>query len=251
MVSTSIITSDISKGIFTKMGRSNSLYQLQQLDTAIDTAHKRIREIDLLLQDKTLLEKAINDHQKAESIHAEEFKSLQLAEHEVALQTAKLDQNQKKLYSGAITNPKELEDLQLESNSLTKYLRILEERQLEAMLESDQARLDLEAAAGKLDTTTRDWENTQTKLTEEKEVLQAKISALRENKQSYLEKEELPDLPAYQSLRKTSGGIAVTLMIESSCASCGSSIPSAIEQTAKSPTKLAFCPTCKRILHPG
>ena len=251
MLSTSIITADNTKSNFATMSRSYSLIQLQQLDTELDTAYKRIQEIDTLLLDRSALDKAIRAHQELESVHAEKSKSLKHAEHEAALQNTKLEQNQRKLYSGAITNPKELEDLQLESNSLSKYLLVLEERQLEAMLESDKSRENLESAAAKMDKTTRDWEETQRLLNEEKKSLLSEISALSDKKKRFLENEELPDLPIYQSLRKTSGGIAVTLMIDSSCTSCGASIPSAIEQAAKSPTKLAFCPTCKRILHPG
>ena len=233
------------------MNRSQTLFHLQQLDTGLDNAHYRIQEINSLLQDRSTLDEAIIIRQEMESIHAENSKSLKIAEGEVTLQNAKLEQNQQKLYSGLITNPKDLEDLQMESNSLTKYLHVLEERQLEAMIVSDQSRSDLDAASARLDEVTRNMENEHSTLTEEKSSLEIEITALSEKKKRYLEKESLPDLSIYQSLRESSGGIAVTIMTDSSCSSCGASIPSAIEQAAKAPAKLAFCPTCKRILHPG
>lgn len=233
------------------MSRSHSLFVLQQLDSSLDGARKRIQEIDLLLQDRSALEMAQKDHQQAEKEHTVNVKTLKNAEHEVALQNGKLEINQKKLYSGAITNPKELEDLQLESISLNKYLQVLEERQLEAMLASDQSQAGLDSAYKILHEAAENVENKHKALNEEKDNLESEISILSEKRASYLETEDLPDMQVYQSIRKTSGGIAVTLMVESSCTSCGASIPSAIEQEAKSPTKLAFCPTCKRILHPG
>ena len=232
------------------MSRSQSLYRLQQFDTRLDNAHKRIQEINHILKDRSALEEAIKIRQNFDEIHAGNQKSLKTAEHEVALQSAKLEQNQQKLYGGMITNPKELEDLQLESVALKKYLKVLEERQLEAMLASDQSQADLDAASAKLDEVTRNSAAEQDLLNEEKNTLEAEIATLSDKKKRYLETEDLPDLPVYQSLRESSGGFAVTLMIESSCSSCGASIPSAIEQVAKSPSKLAFCPTCKRILHP-
>jgi predicted nucleic acid-binding Zn-ribbon protein len=233
------------------MSRSYSLFTLQQFDTGLDVAHKRIREIDLKLQDRSALEQALKDHDMFESIHNKNAQALKSAEHEVALQNGKIEQNQKKLYSGTITNPKELEDLQLESNSLNKYLQVLEERQLEAMLASDRSQSDLEEASNKLTEVNHNLEEEHKSLLNEKNSLEEEINSLTEKKTRYLESEDLPDLQMYQTLREKSGGIAVTLMIDSSCNSCGASIPSAIEQSAKSPSKLAFCPTCKRILHPG
>jgi len=233
------------------MSRSYSLFTLQQFDTGLDDARKRIREIDLKLQDRTAVEEAQKDRDKFELIHSKNAKALENAEHEVALQTGKIEQNQKKLYSGTITNPKELEDLQLESNSLNKFLQVLEERQLEAMLASEQSQSDLDAASRRLAEVTQTTEEEQKSLEKEKDSLEAAISSLTAQKTRYLESEDLPDLQIYHSLREKCGGIAVTLMTDSSCISCGSNIPSAIEQAAKSPSKLAYCPTCKRILHPG
>lgn len=86
------------------------------------------------------------------------------------------------------------------------------------------------------------------KLMIEKDNLESKVSQLQSDRSVYIDSESITDLPIYERLRKSSGGIAVTLMVESSCSACGANIPSAIEQEAKSPTKLAYCPTCKRIL---
>ena len=88
-------------------------------------------------------------------------------------------------------------------------------------------------------------------LTAEKKDLSLSITESAAQKDSFLSSNDIPDLQTYLSLRKSSGGIAVTLMISSSCSSCGANIPSAIAQEARSPVKLAFCPTCRRILHPG
>ena len=232
------------------MSRSQSLFKLQQLDTGLDSAHKRIQEINLILQDATSLIEAEKIHKEKESNHSESSIILKKAEHETALQKTKLEQNQKKLYSGSITNPKELADLELESQSLNNYLQVLEERQLEAMLAHDQSKNALDSASDKLIEITLEREKNHNSLNEEIKRLESEITTLNGKKDNFLKTEKLPDLPVYQSIRKSSGGIAVALMNDSSCQSCGSSIPSAIEQEAKSPTKLAFCPTCKRILHP-
>lgn len=232
------------------MSRSSALYHLQQLDTGLDNARKRIQEIDNLLEDQSTIEKATETHQHFNEIHNQKTRVLNEAEGEVTTQHTKLEQNQKKLYSGVVTNPKELEDLQMEANSLTKYLQVLEERQLKAMLEADQSRADLDSSAANLEEVTLDLKMEHQSLENEKGELEAEIVTLSSEKTSFLDNEELTDLPTYETLRNSSGGIAVTLMRDASCSSCGADIPSAIEQAAKSPTNLAFCPTCNRILHP-
>ena len=138
----------------------------------------------------------------------------------------------------------------MESSSLKKYLIVLEERQLEAMLEAEQAQEIFDQASANHESISA-VKLTQSKdLNKEKNDLEENIQTLKSQKDSFLEKNEIPDLELYTDLRESHGGVAVTLMINGSCSSCGANIPSAIEQEAKSPGKISTCPTCKRILHP-
>lgn len=233
------------------MSRSKTLYKVQQFDTQIDNAEKRIVDIDASLSDTKLLDEAQKILTERDRTLTEKRRVHTLAETAVGDHSFKIDQNQKKLYSGSVTNPKDLEDLQLESESLTKYLLVLEERQLEAMLEMEEAQELYDEATIRSNSIQEEMETEHKNLIAEKNQLLLAISTLSEQKDVYLSSTDIPDLSTYNSLRKSAGGRAVTLMISDSCSSCGASIPSAIAQEARSPLKLAFCPTCTRILHPG
>ncbi len=233
------------------MSRSQMLYQLQQYDSGIDQAIKRIQAIESILSDSNELDFAQNKQEEYKLILDEKQKLLKSAEHIVEIQNQKITQNQNKLYSGAVTNPKDLEDLQLESSSLQKYLSVLEERQLETMLESDQAQDIHNQASAHADAISQKKQAESEILSAEKSALESKILSLQSDREAFLANAEISGLPIYENLRKSSGGIAVTLMQNSSCSACGSNIPSAIEQEARSPKKLSFCPACRRILHPG
>ncbi len=233
------------------MGRSKTLYQVQQLDTQIDNATKRIRDIDILLGDTKSLDDAQKDHSIKEIALLTKKKVLASAEVVVGDHSLKIDQNQKKLYSGSVTNPKELEDIQLESESLKRHLSVLEERQLEAMLEMEEAQNEFDLTSSIMASIRSKIESDSSALNSEKVDLKHSIVELTNHKETFISSNDIPDLPTYQSIRKSSGGIAVTLMISDSCSSCGANIPSAIAQEARSPVKLAFCPTCRRVLHPG
>jgi len=233
------------------MSRSKILYHVQQFDTQIDNASRRIREINTMLGDKKLLDDALKIQSDAEAILTAKKKLLKSAEVVVGDHSLKIEQNQKKLYSGSVTNHKELEDLQQESESLKKYLAVLEERQLEAMLEMEEAQKEFQKAADEASSIKSNMESEHSDLITEKADLERSIDEAKTQKESFLTSNKIPDLQTYQSLRESSGGIAVTLMISNSCSSCGANIPSAIAQEGRSPGKLAFCPTCRRILHPG
>ena len=233
------------------MSRSKTLYQLQQYDSGIDQAIKRIQVIDSILSDTTEFDNALNKQEEHKMFLAEKHKTLKSTEHTVTIQNQKITQNQNKLYSGAVTNPKDLEDLQLESHSLHKYLSVLEERQIEAMLESDQAQEIYDLSSALVEEISQKKQTERELLSSEKSTVESKISSFQSDRETLLSIAEIPDMSIYENLRKSSGGIAVTLMQNSSCSACGSNIPSAIEQEARSPKKLSFCPACKRILHSG
>ena len=233
------------------MSRSEILYQLQQYDSGIDQAAKRIQAIALIISDTKEFDSTLKKQEEYKSFFDDKQKILKSAEHNVETQNQKIIQNQKKLYGGAITNPKDLEDLQLESVSLHKYLSVLEERQLEAMLDTDQAQEKYDQISALLEEISSKKQTESEILSVETTNLESTISSLQSDREALLASSEILELPIYENLRKSSGGIAVTLMQNRSCSACGSNIPSAIEQEARSPTKLSFCPACKRILHPG
>lgn len=119
------------------------------------------------------------------------------------------------------------------------------------MLESDQAQEIYNQASTYADEISQDKQAESEALSSEISALDSKISSLQSDREVFLTNAEISELPIYENLRKSSGGIAVTLMQNSSCSACGSNIPSAIEQEARSLKKLSFCPACRRILHPG
>jgi predicted nucleic acid-binding Zn-ribbon protein len=233
------------------MSLSKTLYQLQELDSSLDSSSKRISQIDQTLNDHQDLESALKVQDIAGEQLNEKQKLLKQAEQLVEDQNTKIAQNQKRLYSGGISNPKELEDLQLESISLQRYLKVLEERQLEAMLVAEQAQFEFDQASVRVGELSDIKTARDATLFQEKEELEKLLLRTQKEKQNFLEKNDIPDLADYQRLRKSLNGIAVTLMISNGCSSCGSNIPSAIAQEVRSPKKITNCPTCKRILHPS
>lgn len=232
------------------MSSSKFLYRLQQLDSEIDASRRRIAEIDALLADDSKLKAASRAEKQAASAAAEAEKQLRKAEGAVEDQKYKLERNKEKLYGGSVTNPKELEDLQMEADSLQKYLEVLEEHQLEAMIKLDEARAEHDQKKRVMEEIRDQWERTVQELESEKKALKKSIRNLQEKRPGLAENISKDDLQLYEKIRSRAGGVAVAGMKENSCAACGSHLPSGLAQQASSPSTLAQCSTCGRILHP-
>ena len=226
-----------------------NLFQLQQIDTQLDQARGRLGEIDAALSDNTKVRKANARLTKADDAQTKARLALKRAEQDVQVQQEKIEKNQKALYGGSVRNPKELEDLQMESGALQRYLSVLEDRQLEAMIAFEEAQARHKAAEANLAKVKKEAAAQNSHLSAEQEVLQAEAAQLEGQRSSAVE-DIPPDLMAtYQKLRKTRFGVAVTNLRDGSCAACGSVLTAAQAQEARSPSKITHCDACGRILH--
>ena len=231
------------------MSAALGLYRLQQVDSRLDQIHARQKWIhDTLLNDANL-RAATQACAAAESRNQEATRLLKQAEAEVNKQRAKIEQTEASLYGGSVRNPKELQDLQKDIVSLKKYLETLEERQLEAMVNAETTEQELQAAQQAL-------ANTQGKVNEQNRDLSLEDETLRKDGESLQNERKavISDIAAslvemYEQLRKQRRGVAVTLVSDSACDACGTTLTPSQQQNARSTSQLFNCPSCGRILY--
>lgn len=230
------------------MSQARHLAQLQHLDTRIDQAKSRLEEIDAALNDNTAVKKARARAEKAAEALTAARLALKRAEQDVEDQQDKIERNQKALYGGG-KSPKELEDLQMESGALARYLDVLEEKQLEAMLAFEEVEAADQAAAENLAQVKETVAAESTDLSAEQASLNAQLVELetdRTKAASLIEAELITD---YEQLRQKRMGLAVTSVKDGACAACGSILTASQAQAARSPSKITHCEVCGRILH--
>lgn len=233
------------------MSESFKLYRLQQIDSEIDKSFSRIKEIDRLLADDQEIRSSqlILDRAKKEQFEAE--KKLRLAEQNVKEQRIKIERSQAALYGGKVTNPKELQDLQLESESLKKFLNTLEDQQLEAMLAMDEAEASFTKASEEHAATESKVAEYKASLSVEKSELLSEIERQQNERKAAAANIGLGEIRIYENLRKQKNGIAVARVLEKTCGACGSTLSATIFSAAQVPTKFTRCTTCGRILYAG
>ena len=113
------------------------LFRLQQIDNQLNQAKTRLQQLQSKIDNdaeiRLLREVASKDEQNYQKAQIQSEK----VEQEVHTLKIKLEQTEATLYSGKIHNPKELQDLENENSSLKKYLSVLEDRLLDAMIENE------------------------------------------------------------------------------------------------------------------
>jgi predicted nucleic acid-binding Zn-ribbon protein len=88
-------------------------------------------------------------------------------------------------------------------------------------------------------------------LRSEQTKLQAKAERLQEERSTDLGGIQKDDLKIYDHLRSKKGGLAVAKVQNKICSACGAELSASLAQAARSPSELAQCDNCKRILYSG
>ncbi len=233
------------------MSRISNIYRLQEIDLEIESSQKRIEEIDHILgQDEAILQaQAILTQRDGELTEA---RSTNLsADHAVASQREKIDQTEKALYSGSVTNPKELQDLQMEAESLRRHLATLEDRYLEAMVKLESAEEAQLEATETLDVIQQRKARQQSDLTNEKETLIDNLARLDEERQAAVVDVTTEDSALYNELRQRLAGKALALLQDGVCSACGVELARSRQQEVSSGSEVVRCSQCSRRLYAG
>lgn len=233
------------------MSRAFKLFRLQQTDTQLDQANARLAEIERRLAQNAVLQAAIQGREQARAAAHATHTALRSAEEEVAAQQKRIEQNQASLYGGKVSNPKELQDLQLESEAFARRLSELEDVQLNAMDAHEQEQANLKAAEENLEAVKAQQAVEHTALLEEQAGLQEEAARLLSQRASAREGVEATELGTYESLRASKNGVAVAKVQSDTCSACGAELSAARAQAARSADELTRCDNCKRILYAG
>jgi predicted nucleic acid-binding Zn-ribbon protein len=227
------------------------LFRLQQVDSQLDQVKSRLNEIEQLLANNDVINEANKTVQDAKSAQELAQRELRKAEDQVKGVQAKLKENQDTLYGGKVKNPKELQDLQLEADSLNRHVRSLEEIELEKMVALEERQSAVELANKSLEAALAQQGVEQRTLGSEQNTLSSEAARLEEERSADLSNVPGEDLKIYESLRKSKGGLAVAKVQNKTCGACGAELSASLAQAARSPNELARCDNCKRILYAG
>ncbi len=230
------------------MSRSSQLYDLQRTDSQLDGHRNRTHQINAILSDNREIKAAETDVKAAQTALQVAEKNLHKAEQRVKEQRLKIKQTDAKLYGGRISNPKELQDLQGESEALKRFLEVVEDRQLACMLEMDDHREVFAATQEILEQARQNAASLHQELTEELGTIQKETNHLENKRAKLVQSIDPDDLDIYEKLRIQRLGVAVSHVNDRACSACGATLTAALYQVARSPSQITHCEACGRIL---
>ena len=226
------------------------LYGLQQIDTKLDRSEQRLRELEEAIGNDSEVRVATAWLAEAEMETRAARRAHQAIEDEIEMLTQKRTAGEQRLYSGSVSNPKELQDLQDESASLARRISSLEERQLDAMIAQDESESRETDARHNLEVVQTKWNGEQAAFLEESRELQAVIVCLNDERETALIGVATDVQDNYDVVRKHKGGIAVAMVSDNICSACGMA-PSAarIRQARSGGDAPVKCGNCARIMY--
>jgi predicted nucleic acid-binding Zn-ribbon protein len=227
------------------------LFALQEADSALDACERELAEVRSKLAEE-------DSAGELRAQVAEQEARLAIARGRAAdLETAIRDLQEKvspverKLYSGEVRIPKELQALQEDLEMLLRQRRELEDQDLAVMEEVEAAGAALGAARSRLDEYTSSYHTEHTRLVEREGELVQRREQLQANRERRAARIDPQRRGLYDRLRTARRGIAVVRVERGVCTGCRITLPTTVQQRARSGMQAVQCTSCERILFAG
>ena len=205
------------------MSRWAALLAVQEHDTRTDQLNHRIETLPVrsdlaqLVDDVRAVDDQLADAQRRRD---ELGRSQQRLEDEIASLTERANQAEKQLYSGAVTNPRELQALQDDVASIRRRIGQLEDDELEIMELVEPVDAERTQLTGERERLDAEGARLRAALDEAESELAAQLAAVRAEREAAAA--EVPDelWPEYDKLRVRFGGVGIARLVGSTCQGC-------------------------------
>jgi predicted nucleic acid-binding Zn-ribbon protein len=232
-----------------------ALLRVQERDTALDRLRYRHSSLPEREEIRERGTRAADLESRAEATGRERASTL-AEEKRLDDEAQQLAQKAKavdsKLYSGTVSSPRELLDMQADIDQLDKHRGVIEEQELVVMERRETLDTELAALEAELALVRAELGALEAKLAADEADLDAEIAvelAARAQEASAVSPEMLAD---FERIRSQNHGAGVALLVGSTCQGCRLSIPATeVDRIRHDPEGgIATCDNCGAILIP-
>ena len=225
------------------------LYELQEVDWKISAHEKSLTEVRDRLADESAQVSARTQLEALDAKLAERTPQRRQAERAVQQSEEKLQELEKRLYGGAVTNPKELSALDEERIYLQGLRSAEGDQLLDLMVEIEEVQSARNDALEHLKQLEAQFSAEQPELLEALKRLIGELDQMRQARDKTAPEVPNSALPLYESLRKDRNGYAVAKVERGLCQGCRVALPTMELQRARSSQSIVQCNSCRRILY--
>ena len=230
------------------MSNVAALYRLQVLELDILERAKRIKAINAQLEDDAALREAEAEDEEAQGALEVAEARVRDMELEIAAAVDKRQSAETRLYSGEVTNPKELQDMQMEVEALTRRKSVLDDELLKLKSERDELRGKAEDAEARCSQAREKHELESKELLDEKETLTDTVNQLLARRKSSVAEIPPQAFQTYNSMRAAKSNRPVAVLKEKACTICGIEQNYIVITAINRGEELVNCQNCGRIL---
>lgn len=232
------------------MSEYKLLGELQKLDIEIDKFSERLAN----LPEQSQFEKLKDDLKNSEKLLKEKQNSLALeqskqkkVEGELELLDLKIKHEDNKLYSGTVTNPKELKSIQEEVNLLKTQKDEMETELLELLDKVDSMSSEVNELSSKVKDLTKEAEQAEKAYQKAAEEVEKRLQNIKTEREKIKLKISPSLISLYEEIRKQKKEAAVEIN-DGICQGCFVELPAQEVDKMLQSDKLWRCPQCRRIL---
>jgi hypothetical protein len=169
-------------------------------------------------------------------------------EGEIDALVERVEREEKRLYDGSVSLPKELSGIQQEIASLRSRLSDIEDTELallDRLEEAESAQGEAQAGLEREQAASSEKEK---RLGGVIARLESEIATTSRERDTCRGRLTAALVAQYEDLRRRKGGVAVTHLQAGACTGCRVSVPASTRKLALDPEAPALCPNCERIL---
>jgi predicted nucleic acid-binding Zn-ribbon protein len=229
------------------MSLARKLYELQHVDSEIQSYKDSLSQINLQINDKSAVIKANTDLDALKKYLAEINQKRRDLEWEIDDLQKNISKLIGKLYGGKVGNPKELMSIEQETESFKTKLSQKEDGLLELMDGEESAQKKIGTQSELTEKLEREWQQNQRVLTQKRGNEESLLLALENKRLGLVSTIDSQPLAIYQGL-KSKKSQAVVKIEQGRCQGCRISLSMNELQKART-GNIIQCSSCSKILY--
>jgi predicted nucleic acid-binding Zn-ribbon protein len=228
-----------------------TLLQLQRVDSTIDRLQARLAHLpeqgalDALEAKAQDLDAQIAERQ---AVFDDVSTRQRRLDFEVDTLVQKIRAESGRLYSGVVSNAKELQDISREVEALKRRKSVLEDNDLEVMEERDGVEKELEALTSERSSLAAEIERGRLARDQAVGETGLQLTAAEAERQRWVPRVDPQLLKVYDTIRASKGGVGAAAMVDGTCQGCHMRLPAQEAERVRTAGGLVRCDECQRIL---
>jgi predicted nucleic acid-binding Zn-ribbon protein len=225
------------------------LRELQAIDSYIDRLRQELNQLDSGERIRAKLEQTRQSMEDIKQRYEASYAAAAEQERRLQELDERIRRAEAELYSGRITNPRELQLMQQEIENAKKTRDELDLQMLQLWETLENMKRDIDASERDLRQIERFYEAHMEDYRQRKAALEGEI-AFNEQEREKLAQQIDPEVrQRYQTLRERLGGIAVAIVEQKACSVCHTLLTPYTLKRLETEEALITCESCGRLLY--